>query len=77
MGGQMTETDRQALEFLAARNGDCIGEIDTDEKLAAALVFSGLVHRGLAIASAGAGEQPTFYITAAGRDALADAASEG
>lgn len=67
---RLTATDRMALDYLCAAGSDCVGEIDSDEKLAAALVYSGLVRAGFVMCAASEGEHPTFYPTKAGRAAL-------
>lgn len=66
--------ERAALIFLS-HGPDTPGEIDSDEKLCAVLVFADLKKRGLVISSID-GRGPTFHITPAGRAALADLASE-
>lgn len=62
----ITETERMALAFLA-KGPDCIGVIDTDEKLAAALVFETLRRRGLVVSTI-TDDGPEYRIT---RDGLA------
>lgn len=58
-----------ALQFLA--NGPhCIGEIDSDEKLAIAVVFADLQKRGFVISDP-SNNGPVFYISPAGLVALA------
>ena len=64
---ELTATEIQALEFLVSQGSDQIGEIDTDEKLAAALVFSRLVQKGFAIVSKEGDDHPVFHPTAKAR----------
>ncbi len=61
--------DRMALDFLDRVGSDCIGVIDTDAKLAAAIVFLDLNKRGLVIASL-SDDGPVYRLTSSGRAAL-------
>ena len=58
----------QALTFLA-QGPDCIGTIDSEEKMAAALVFLDLERAGF-VSKSGAGEDMTFTLSAAGVEAV-------
>lgn len=60
-----------ALQFLS-RGPDCIGVVDTEEKLAAAMVFIELQKRGLVIGDP-SDDGPVWSILSAGRAALQDA----
>lgn len=69
-GLHLTAVERQALEFLVSQGSDQIGEIDTDGKLAAAVVFSQLVQKGAAIVSKSGDDHPVFHPTRLGRSAI-------
>lgn len=58
-----------ALEFMVKHGPDCIGIIDADEKMAAAIVFDQMRRDGLLIAEIGP-LGPIYRITPAGRAAL-------
>jgi hypothetical protein len=58
-----------ALRFLA-KGPDTVGVIDSEEKLAAAIVFSDLKLKGLVVATLGP-DGPTFHISPSGRRAIA------
>lgn len=47
----LMEHERQALEYLSSVGSDCVGVIDSEEKLSAALVYHDLRERGYLIAS--------------------------
>jgi hypothetical protein len=64
----MTKSERQALEFLSL-GPDCVGLIDTEEKLAAAILFCNLQQMGYAISEVGP-DGPIHRITPKGRAAL-------
>lgn len=57
------------LEFLMKHGSDCVGVIDTEEKLAGALVWENLRKRGFVFSLRGP-SGPTYYLTEAGRRAI-------
>jgi hypothetical protein len=61
---ELPEHEAMALWCLAQKP-DCIGLIDTEEKMAAALTYVALVEKALAIATIGA-DGPTYQITPKG-----------
>jgi len=65
----MLAHELDALRFLRDHGPDCIGEIDTEEKLAAAVVFCNLKTAGL-VDSELTPDGPAFRLTPAGRSAL-------
>lgn len=66
----MNPSDRRALEFLT-HGPDEPGPVDSEEIMAAHLVFLNLVERGLAAKIQG-DNGPIYSITLAGRAALAE-----
>lgn len=60
------EADIMALTFLRDVGPDTIGVIDSEEKIAAALIYAGLVQRGLASSTNFGGGNLQTAITAAG-----------
>ena len=58
--------EMQALEFLAKAGHDCVGLIDTEEKLAAALVYHDLKQRGY-ILSTMSDDGPVYWLSNAGK----------
>lgn len=64
-----------ALRVIAADPGHCVGVIDGDDKLAAAIVFEGLKNRGWLVSNIRS-DGPHYYITTAGRAALKEHANE-
>lgn len=70
----LSETDRLALEFLQTHGPHAMGPvIETEEDLAAAVVFNGLRTRGLALCQIGDAETrgPVYAISPTGKAALA------
>lgn len=63
------EVRREALSFIASRGSDCVGVIDSEPKLAAALLYALLREEGL-LASTITDEGPEYSLTDAGRAAL-------
>jgi len=61
--------EMEALQFLAARGSDCIGVIDNEEKLAAALVFHEMKQKGLVLATI-SNDGPVYRLSNAGKKAL-------
>lgn len=66
----LKDHELMALKFLEEAP-HCIGVIDTEEKMAAALVFVELKNRGLVEALPDVGNGPFFALSDAGRKALA------
>lgn len=64
-----TENDRLALEFISSRGTDCVGKIDNEDKLAAAMIYLDLKKRGL-LSSVPSDDGPVFSITQAGKEEL-------
>jgi hypothetical protein len=60
----------QALEFMELVGSDCIGVIDSEEKLAAAFVFATLANRNL-MSVVMTNDGPLYSMTNAGMRALA------
>ena len=60
------DADRMGLYLVMNNPGHEIGIIDTEDKMAAALILIGLKDRGLLTASIGK-NGPRYYITLAGR----------
>jgi DNA-binding transcriptional regulator PaaX len=58
-----------ALNFIANRGSDCVGVIDSETKLAAAVLFARLKDEGL-LASTPTPDGPEYSLTDAGRAAL-------
>lgn len=58
-----------ALSFIHQRGSDCVGEIDSEEKLAAAMLYAMLCNEGL-LARAATDDGPEYSLTEAGRAAL-------
>lgn len=56
----------QALEFLAKTGSDCVGVIDSEEKLAAILVYIDLRERGY-ILSTMSEDGPIYFLSNAGK----------
>lgn len=67
----LSETDLMALRFLASNGPDCVGIIDDEDKLAAALLYCDLEKRRLITVQFKTADGPVWAITAAGRAALA------
>lgn len=65
------EVDIMALRYLRDNGPDTPGVIDSDEKLAAWMVYVGLVGRGLVSSSNFGGGMVQFSITAAGLELAA------
>lgn len=63
------EVRRDALNFIANRGSDCVGVIDSEPKLAAALLYARLREEGL-LASTITDDGPEYSLTDAGRAAL-------
>ncbi len=57
--------DIMALQFLTRAPGDCVGVIETEEQIAAALIYIDLERRGLVVSHKEA-DGPHYFITAAG-----------
>lgn len=67
----LNEVDRQGLQLLS-HGPHCIGLIDDEAKLAAAVVLHGLQRRGYAM-SAITPEGPRYHLTPKGQAALLEA----
>ncbi|HEY1034998.1 MAG TPA: hypothetical protein VGE09_08455 [Pseudoxanthomonas sp.] len=63
------ELRRMALEFIDKHGSDCVGVIDSEEKVAAALFYVRLHRDGLLSATPTA-DGPEYRLTAAGQAAL-------
>lgn len=70
------QVDMMALRFLERGGPHCVGILDDENKMAAALLFIGLQQRGLAIAEIGE-NGPIYRITPAGRSTLLSSQEEG
>ena len=68
------ECDLMALRFLAASGGDIMGPLESEEELAAALLYCDLKKRGLAHNESPEPGTVIWTITPAGERFLADAA---
>lgn len=69
--GNLTPTEFQALAFLKAIGADVMPrELESEEQMAAIIVFSGLKSRGLAINEVG-DDTITWTLTEAGAERLA------
>lgn len=68
----LTEARHMALGFVSRNGSDCVGVIDSEEKMAAALLYDQLRRDGLLVAEL-SDDGPVFRITPACRKALEDA----
>ena len=68
------EADIMALAFIKKHPGDCVGTIETEEQLAAAMIFIELKRRGLLMAEIGP-DGPRYFITKSGERELERAAN--
>jgi len=68
-GPTLEQARHMALTFIDKRGSDCIGVIDSEEKLAAAMIYEGLKRDGLLLAAIG-DEGPVYRVTPKGRAAI-------
>lgn len=71
----LTSNERLALAFLLNGGPHQVGVIDDEEKLAAAFVFTSLIHKGCVLGAANASGGPTYHLTSKGRTAARSGAA--